>query len=114
MPSFCFGARWLINSVAPNFCTGWIPVPRAYRDPQTSLRSAGLVKALRASFAAAPALLVTPPAPSRLAGTVRLGRWLGARRQVEHPPRSLVALEELIEAGPTLAKVTSLKDKGLG
>ena len=31
---------------------GWIPVPRAYRDPLTSLRSAGLVKALRASFAA--------------------------------------------------------------
>ena len=41
---------------------GWIPVPRAYRDPQTSLRSAGLVKALRASFAALRPCRVTRPA----------------------------------------------------
>ena len=47
---FCFG-RDGVNRRA-QLLYGWIPVPRAYRDPLTSLRSAGLVKALRASFAA--------------------------------------------------------------
>ena len=42
-----------LNPVVPKLLYGWIPVPRAYRDPLTSLRSAGLVKALRTSFAAA-------------------------------------------------------------
>ena len=52
---------------------GWIPVPRAYRDPQTSLRSAGLVKALRASFAALrPCRVTRPPATAQKAITAVL------------------------------------------
>ena len=50
MPSFCFG-RDGVNRRA-QLLYGCIPVPRAYRDPLTSLRSAGRVKVLRASFAA--------------------------------------------------------------